>query len=192
MPASLRPLNSNASRKNMRIRTVTGLDRDDILETYLCAFPEGERDIVSKLAVDLLFESAAPQTISLVTEIDNAVVGNVAFSPVKIDDDDSLQGYILAPLAVMTDYQKQKIGTGLVEKGMQMLLEMEVNILFVYGDPEYYGRFGFSAKNAEKFIPQYKLQYPFGWQAVILNEFSIKHANSNLVCVASLNNPKLW
>jgi len=176
----------------MHIRTATSLDRDDILETYLCTFPEGEKDIVSKIAIDLLFESTTPQTISLVAEDDNAVIGHVAFSPVIIDSDDNLKGYILAPLAVIPDYQKQKIGAKLVEKGIQTLLKMKANILFVYGDPEYYGRFGFSTNVAEKFIPQHKLEYPSGWQAIILNQFSIKNSTSNLVCVASLNDPKLW
>ena len=176
----------------MHIRTATSLDREDILKIYLCTFPEGEKDIVSKVAIDLLFEATTPQTISLVAENDNSVVGHVAFSPVRIDNDDSLQGYILAPLAVIPDYQKQKIGSGLVEKGIQTLLKMDVNILFVYGDPKYYGRFGFSTDNADKFIPQHKLQYPSGWQAIILNEFSNKNAYSNLVCVASLSDQELW
>jgi len=176
----------------MHIRIATSLDRGDILNTYLCTFPESEKDIVSKLAIDLLVESTAPQTISLVAETDNAVVGHVAFSPVKIDNNDSLLGYILAPLAVKPDYQKQGVGSKLIESGIDILLKMGVNILFVYGDPKYYGRFGFSTENAEKFIPQHKLQYPFGWQAVTLNQFSNENVASKIVCVASLGDPKLW
>lgn len=176
----------------MHIRIATSLDRDDIFTIYLSAFPENEKDIVSKLAVDLLVESTIPQTISLVAETDNAVVGHISFSPVKIDNNDNLQGYILAPLAVMPDYQKQRIGSKLIESGIQTLLIMGTNILFVYGDPKYYGRFGFSTKNAEKFIPRYKLQYPFGWQAIILNQFSVENAAGNIVCVTSLENPELW
>lgn len=176
----------------MHIRTATSLDRDDILKTYLCTFPEDEKETVSKLAIDLLFESSTPPTISLVAEKDNGLVGHIAFSPVKIDNVDNLQGYILAPLAVQPCYQKQKVGSGLIEEGMRTLREMEINILFVYGDPEYYGRFGFSADNAEKFDPQHELQYPFGWQAIILNKFSIGKACSNVVCVDSLSDPGLW
>ena len=176
----------------MHIRTAISSDLDDIREVYLCTFPEGEREIVSKLAIDLLAESTTPQTISLVAEIDNAVVGHVAFSPVKIDNNNNLQGYILAPLAVIPGYQKQRVGSKLIESGIETLLKKGVNILFVYGDPKYYGRFGFSNENAEKFIPQHKLQYPFGWQAIILNQFSIENLPGNIVCVASLDDPELW
>jgi len=176
----------------MHIRTAISSDLDDIREVYLCTFPEGEREIVSKLAIDLLAENTTPQTISLVAETDNTVVGHIAFSPVKFDNNDNLQGYILAPLAVMLDYQKQRIGSNLIENGIQMLLKVGVNILFVYGDPKYYSKFGFNAGSAENFIPQYKLQHPFGWQAIVLNELSIVSAPCSIVCVASLGDPKLW
>ena len=176
----------------MQIRMATSIDRDDIRSTYLCAFPESENNIVAKLAIDLLDESTKPHTISLVAEIDNSVVGHVAFSPVKIDNNDNLQGYILAPLAVEPDCQKQGVGSKLIERGMDTLRNSGVTIVFVYGDPEFYGRYGFSTDNAEKFLPQHKLQYPFGWQAIVLRQFSNECIAGNIVCVASLENPELW
>ncbi len=176
----------------MHIRVATSLDRADILSTYLAAFPDSEKDIVARLAVDLLTESSIPETLSLVAEIDNTVVGHVAFSPVSIDNNENLQGYILAPLAVMPGYQGQRIGSKLIASGIQTLVEMGVSILFVYGDPGYYGRFGFSAGHAEKLMPQYKLRYPFGWQAMVLNRFSMDKIAGNIVCVASLDDPELW
>ena len=176
----------------MHIRLATNLDRDDIVKAYLRTFLEEEKDIVSKLAINLLFENTTPKTISLAAETSNSVVGHVAFSPVKIDNDNCVRGYILAPLGVIPKYQKQGIGSKLVESGIQTLSKMKVNILFVYGDPNYYRRFGFNTENAEKFIPQYKLQYPPGWQAIILNEFSVESISRNLACVDSLNDSKLW
>ena len=145
----------------MSIRIAISLDRDDVRDVHLCAFPEGEREIVSKLAINLLSERTTPQTISLVAETEGAVVGHVAFSPVTIDNNEDFQGYILAPLGVKPDYQKRRIGSKLIESGMQLLSKMGVNILFVYGDPEYYSKFGFSADVADRYIPPYKLQYSY-------------------------------
>ena len=176
----------------MSIRIATSLDRDDVRDVHLCAFPEGEREIVSKLAINLLSERTTPQTISLVVETEGAVVGHVAFSPVTIDNNENLQGYILAPLGVKPDYQKRRIGSKLIESGMQQLLKMGVNTLFVYGDPEYYSKFGFSADVADRYTPPYKLQYPFGWQAIILNECNIAKPSINIACVTSLCDPELW
>ena len=176
----------------MHIRIATILDRDDIRSVHLSAFAEDEREHVAKLAVDLLSEETTPHTISLVAETNGAVVGHVAFSPVTTVNNDNFQGYILAPLGVKPDYQKRGIGSKLIESGMQRLTRMGVDILFVYGDPEYYSRFGFSADAAEQYIPPYSLQYPFGWQGIALSEFSTERSPVRIDCVTALCDPELW
>lgn len=174
----------------MHIREATDLDRDDIQTVYRSAFPESEAEAVSKIAVDLLSED--PQTISLVAELDAVVVGHVAFSPVSTDSDVDFRGYILAPLAVKPDYHGRRIGVQLVESGMQQLSTMNVDCILVYGDPDYYSRFGFSVDAAERYIPPYKLEYPFGWQGIALNKDSAEKPSTNIVCVAPLCDPALW
>jgi putative acetyltransferase len=176
----------------MHIRTATKLDRDDIRSVYLSAFPQEEGEATSQIALDLLSEETHPQTFSFVAETKEAVVGHVAFSPVTIDASKNFQGYILAPLGVKTDYQNHRIGTELVESGMQQLSKMDIDILFVYGDPKYYSRFDFCADAAARYIPPYTLQYPFGWQAIVLNENSIKGPPVAITCVTCLCDPKLW
>ena len=176
----------------MNIRMGTNQDRDDIERVYSSAFPNGEREIVAKLAIDLLFESTTPQTISLIAETDDSVVGHVAFSPVGIDNNENCQAYIMAPLAVQPEYQKRRIGSTLIEYGMQQLSAIGVNVVFVYGDPKYYGRFGFSADSARDYTSPYNLQYPFGWQAIVLKECAIEKAPVAINCVTSLCDPKFW
>lgn len=176
----------------MNIRLATPQDCDDVQRIYWCAFPEGERALVSKLASSLLTEKTTPQTISLVAETEGNVVGHVAFSPVMIDTSEHFLGYILAPLGVKPDYQRHRIGSGLIENGMQQLSVMGVNLVFVYGDPNYYSRFGFSAEVARQYTTPYMIQYPFGWQAVVLNECDIEQSPVAITCVASLCDPTLW
>ena len=176
----------------MHIRLATSLDRDDIYNVHWSAFAEGEREMVSKLAVSLLSEESTPQTISLVAETEGVIVGHVAFSPVAIDNNEGIQGYILAPLGVKPDYQKCRVGSKLIDGGMQQLSKTGVDILFVYGDPEYYGKFGFTVSAAECYVPPYELQYPFGWQAIGLNEFSTGKSPGKVACVTSLCDPTLW
>lgn len=176
----------------MPIRKATNLDRDDIRNVHLRAFSEGERIIVSELAINLLSEKTTPQTISLVAETESSVIGHAAFSPVIINNNLNMQGYLLAPLGVRPDYQKRCLGSQLIEYGMHELLILGVNILFVYGDPEYYRRFGFSAATANRFTPPYKLQYPLGWQAVEINEYNYTKSAIKIACVDSLCDPELW
>jgi len=58
---------------------------------------------VSSLVANLLSEEV---TISLVAETEGIVVGHVAFSPVTIDNNESFQGYILAPLEVIPVFRR--------------------------------------------------------------------------------------
>lgn len=176
----------------MNIRTATTQDQDAIRRLYLSAFPEAENEIVATLAVELLVENAALPIISLVAEMEDAVVGHVAFSPLKIDNQANIQAYILAPLAVRPDCQNQHIGTALVEYGMQQLSALGVDLIFVYGAPEYYGRFGFNAEAAQNFSAPYPLQYPFGWQAIAIRDCAVENEPHAMQCVQALCKPLLW
>ena len=182
----------NAGNEIMNIRIATNQDHDDIQAVHLCAFPEGEGDIVAKLATDLLSGKTSPRTISLVAETDGVAVGHAAFSPVVLDYNENCLGYILAPLGVKPDYQKCRTGSGLIEYGMQQLAVMGVNVVFVYGDPEYYSRFGFAAEAARQYTTPYKLQYPSAWQAIVLNECDIEKLPAGITCVGPLRDAKLW
>ena len=64
--------------------------------------------------------------------------------------------------------------------------------MIVYGDPDFYGRFGFDAKLGESFIPPHPLEYPFGWQALQLNPYDICDVAQSIRCIGPLDNPKLW
>jgi len=182
----------NLSSKSMHIRIATSLDQDSIYSVHWSAFGEDERDIVAKLAVNLLSEKTTPPTISLVAEAEDAIIGHVVFSPVAIENNTKFQGYILAPLGIKPEHQKHRIGSQLIEYGVQQLQKMDVDILFVYGDPKYYERFGFNTDIAGRYIPPYKLEYPFGWQGIALKEGSMKESSVKINCVASLCDPTLW
>ncbi len=95
--------------------------------------------MVATLAIDLLSEATSPETISLLAETDGQVIGHIAFSPVTADNHGEWVGYILAPLGVMPGHQKRRIGSQLIESGIEWLTEKSVDVLFVYGDPKYYG-----------------------------------------------------
>lgn len=176
----------------MRIREATFSDEDAIRGIHLSAFGVDEREIVAKLAVDLLSEGTRPPTIALVAEVGGSAVGHVAFSPVSTGVADGLGVYILAPLAVRPEHQKRGVGSLLVEDGKRQLSEMGVDVLLVYGDPEYYGRFGFSVAAAEGCIPPYDIEHRLGWQGVVLSERGIPESPLQLECVASLRDPALW
>ncbi len=176
----------------MRIRIATDQDRDRVRGIHLAAFPDSERDLVADLAERLLCEPTLPPAVSLIAETDDGVAGHVAFSPVWSEDDREMNGYILAPLGVHPESQKRGVGLGLVEAGMQRLKAAGVQVVFVYGDPAYYGRFGFSVESAAGYVPPYALQYPHGWQACELSEVGGERREVRVTCVDALCDPELW
>lgn len=176
----------------MHIRNATALDIERIRGVYLNAFPKNEREAVSKIACDLLLEKPDQRIVSLVAEVEDCVIGHIALSPVTFDSDMKSLGYILAPLAVSPDHQNLRVGTSLVEYGIRVVAEMGTCILFVYGDPRYYQRFGFQRDVADGLIPPYELQYPHGWQAMTMNGIRADVPPGRISCVASLRHPEMW
>lgn len=94
--------------------------------------------------------------LSLVAEQDGQLVGHVGFSRLwVVQDTHRIPGISLAPLAVLPDRQRKGAGRALVEAGHARLREAGETIVFVLGDPDYYGRFGFSLSAATAFGCQY-------------------------------------
>ncbi len=81
-------------------------------------------------------------TVSMVAEIDDKIVGHIAFSPVTFSDG-SENWYGLGPISVLPDYQKQGIGKSLVNEGIRLLKAQAAQGCVLVGDPSYYECFGF-------------------------------------------------
>ena len=175
----------------MQIREATLSDSESIRNVHFQAFDKSEAQMVSDFAVNLLNEKSPIKIISLVAIQNNEVVGHTAFSPVYFKDNSEHFAYILAPLAVSPKHQKNKIGSALVKYGLDTISNIGSFIVFVYGDPQYYSRFGFKTDLAKNFTPQHSLQYPEGWHALKLNS-SVFPEGGTIKCVDSLNDPNLW
>lgn len=175
----------------MQIRQATIDDAEIIKNVHLQAFENSEAQMVSDFAVNLLNENHPVKIISLVAVENNEIAGHTAFSPVFFENTNEHFGYILAPLAVSPKFQKNKIGSSLVKYGLDAISNMGAFIVFVYGDPQYYSRFGFDTDQAKNFIPPYALAFPDGWHALKLNSADF-HEGGTITCVDSLNDPNLW
>lgn len=176
----------------MNIRLFEKTDLISVQKVIETSFSDEENEEIGKLASDLSTENSSPQIISLVAEVDNQIVGYVSYSPIFLKSDMNISGYILSPLAVSTEYQKAGIGRKLINYGIDMLTKDGVGVLLVYGDPDYYGRFGFNEEIGRLFVPPYPLEYPFGWTGMMLNRNSVPEMPINFDCVASLSKPELW
>jgi len=126
----------------MIVREETAADTAAITEVTIAAFRDHPlSNQTEHLIVDAL-RAAGVLKVSLVAEIEERVVGHVAFSPVGISD--GTGGWFgLGPVSVLPSYQKQGVGKALIRKGLSMLKSMGANGCVLVGDPAYYERFGF-------------------------------------------------
>ena len=129
----------------MCIRKETPSDLSAIRHVHTSAFPTAEESLL----VDRL-RSHAKNIISLVAEVDGAVVGHILFSPVKIETHAaSIGGLGLAPVAVLPEFQHRGIGKSLIEAGLIACQKAGFAYVVVLGSPGYYKHFGF--EKASKF-----------------------------------------
>lgn len=134
---------------NINVRDETPADITVIAEVTLAAFKllpisrQTEHFIIAAL------RSAGALTVSLVAELDGRVVGHIAFSPLAISDG-TPNWYALGPVAVLPEYQRQGIGTALINEGLSRLKARGAHGCCLVGHPQYYTRFGF--KNVPSLI----------------------------------------
>lgn len=94
------------------------------------------------------------------------VSGVVVFSRMAVDlGGKPVPAVALAPLAVAREAQGRGVADLLVRAGLDWLREAGVAMVFVLGEPDFYGRFGFQAALAEGFASPYASLY---FQAVVL------------------------
>jgi putative acetyltransferase len=88
---------------------------------------------------------------SLVAEAEGRVIGLIMFSDLPIlTPDATIPALSLAPLAVIPEKQRRGVGSALVREGLQFCRTVGHRIVVVLGHPEFYPRFGFSSKLAER------------------------------------------
>lgn len=104
---------------------------------------ETEADLVKSL------RTAFDLPISLTAKMGRAYLGHIAFSTMSAP----FKALALAPLAVRENMRRQGLGADLVRAGLLRAREKGYEGVFVLGDPDFYGRFGF--KSAGGFTGQF-------------------------------------
>ncbi len=92
--------------------------------------------------------------LSMVAEIDGQVVGHILLSALSIVTDNApangnVAALALAPMAVAPTWQRQGIGSQLIQHALEACRAAGHGIVVVLGHPEYNPRFGFSPALAE-------------------------------------------
>ncbi len=175
----------------MHIRQTEKSDLEDILFVERTAFGSEEE---AQLVLDLLSDSSAEPFVSLLAYQADQPVGHILFTSARLEPEQSVTASILAPLAVIPEFQNQGIGGKLIERGMIILERMGLDLVFVLGHPAYYPKFGF-----EPAIPfGLDASYPIpeknhdAWMVRELSSDSKDKFNGKVICADMMMKPEYW
>lgn len=126
----------------MLIRPETEKDYDEVYHLVKEAFAGAEHSDGNEqdLVVALRKGNSFIPELSLVAEINNKIVGHILFTKVKIGNSTELA---LAPLAVLPEYQKQGVGTSLIQRGHKTAKQLGYHFSIVLGSDKYYPKSGY-------------------------------------------------
>lgn len=149
----------------MIIRNEISNDIKAIEDIILAAFTGLFSDNPTEHLVINELRKADALSLSLVAEVDEKVIGHVAFSKVTIDGVDK-GWYGLGPISVLPAWQRQGVGSALIYKGLAKLRTIGAGGCVLEGSPDYYQCFGF--KSYPELVyeltpsPKYFMALPFG------------------------------
>lgn len=136
----------------MQIRCENPSDYQAVAEVNIEAFGrENEARLVEQVRHS---DRYIPQ-LSLVAELNGNIVGHILLSYIDLVGEASFQVLGLAPLAVRSRFQRQGIGSALVNAGLARAEAMKEVMVIVLGDPRFYCRFGFESSTL------YEITSPF-------------------------------
>ena len=151
---------------------------------------EKEGELIGNLASELSSRIDNQEIICIATYEEDLIVGTIFFTRLKLSQD--IQVYMLAPVAVSTEYQGKGVGQELIKFGLSEMKKRSVAVVITYGDPAFYSKLGFQALSENIISAPLKLSMPEGWLGQSLTEKPIPTISGRPACVKEFNNPVYW
>lgn len=162
-----------------------GNPEDDaaLAQLYAASFPD--EDLVP-LVRELQRDEAT--VVSRVAVLGDQLLGHVFFSSCHIEPGNQ-KAALLGPLAVSPEWQRRGLGSRLVRDGLDLARSAGASVVCVLGDPNYYGRLGFTPERSVQ--PPYTLPDAWrdAWQSV---RFGDQPIEGTLAVSPPWRHPKYW
>ena len=162
------------------------------LFTSVFTSSEGEKEgmLLGSLSSELASSIDNDETICFCAYENETLVGSIFFTRLKFNK--PILVYMLAPVAVRTEYQGKGIGQSLINYGLNELKKRSVSVVVTYGDPSFYCKVGFQALSEEFIQAPQKLSMPFGWLGQSLTAEPIPAIDERPMCVKEFNDTVYW
>lgn len=180
------------SQNAVRIEEASEVDVDDVLFVERAAFGSDEEAVLVRALLD---DPTAQPRLSLLARDDGRPVGHILFTASRLEDTaHDVAMSILAPLAVLPAAQGRGIGGALIERGVSLLGESGVGLVFVLGHPGYYPRHGFRPARRLGFSAPYPIPDAVAdaWMVRALRPQMIGTLSGTVVCAEAMDAPEFW
>lgn len=166
----------------------------DTIELFTHVFSDSEGkdegNSIGKLVSELISNTKPQDLLGFVVLSQSKMVGCILFSRLTLPNE--AIAFILSPVAVDTAHQCKGIGQKLISYGIEHLKRIGVELVFTYGDPNFYSKVGFKHINEECIKAPLKLTYPEGWLGQSLTSNPIEPVSGSTYCVDALNKQEYW
>lgn len=176
----------------MHIGQASDSQLEEVLDVERNAFGY---DKEAELVRDLLDDPTAVPRLSLLAFEGERAVGHVLFTSARLaQTPDAASLALLAPLAVVPEFQNRGVGGQLIERGITLLTESEVDLVFVLGHPGYYPRYGFEPAGRLGFTAPYPIpeEHADAWMVQALRPGVIGTVHGAVICAEALDKPEHW
>lgn len=168
--------------------------QSEVTDLFRSVFTSSEGEIAGALIGNLASELSSnidnQEIVCLGTYENETLIAVIFFTRLRFNE--SIQVYMLAPVAVSTVHQRKGVGQALINYGLNELRNRSVKIVITYGDPAFYSKVGFEALSENVIQAPLKLSMPIGWQGQSLTEEPIPVIKERPACVREFNDPVYW
>ncbi len=148
----------------MDIKVLFKDKQDEVAELFTSVFAssEGEEEgkLIGKLASELSSNIDNKRIICFGAYKQQSLIGSIFFTRLWFNE--PILVYMLAPVAVDTEYQGNGVGQALITYGLNDLRDRSVAVAVTYGDPSFYSKVGFQTLSEDIIRAPLKLSMPEG------------------------------
>ncbi|WP_373503031.1 GNAT family N-acetyltransferase [Aestuariivirga sp.] len=159
--------------------------------TFTTSEGPDEGALIADLVRDLLAETPTEDIRVFCAEDEGNAIGAAIFTRLTYSGDPHIV-FLLSPMAVAPECQRQGIGRALLSYALAALRSDGIQIAITYGDPKYYGQVGFVPITEDQARAPLPLSLPHGWIEQSLTEEKMPVLQGPSTCVSALNRSDVW
>lgn len=180
---------------NLKLSEFSDENSKEVVDLFYKTFSDSEGinegKIISELAYNFITKTNRNNLYIFIANVENKIVGAIIFSRIKFEKQ-NINAFLLGPVAIHTNYQGKGIGKKLIDYGHSYLKKNDVELVFTYGDINFYSKFGYKLIPQEIVKAPQNLSYPEGWLGKTLTNNEIQPIVGNLYCEDVIDYPYYW